>query len=216
LVVNHSVFTHLDERLQDLWLSELQRITQPGAILLLTVEGTGSWNRICDAVASGGEDMSAWRTELESHGIVFIRDDVLIGSTHPDFYHSTYHAPWYVYEHWTRFFDIVAHLPDGSITQDLVVLRRRPDGAPPPSPIGRRHTAPTLPPRAARRALVESVLASGRRLTDRWSHRAAGPHASVRELDMLRAGLYEQGNRISVLAAELRAEIQSLRNGDSE
>ena len=216
LVINHSVFTHLDERLQDLWLSELQRITQPGAILLLTVEGTGSWNRMCDAVAAGGEDMSAWRTELESRGIVFIRDDVFIGSTHPDFYHSTFHAPWYVYEHWTRFFDIVAHLPDGSITQDLVVLRRRPDGSRAASPIGRRHTAPPLPPRGGRGALAESVLARGRRLADRWSHRSTEPDASARELDMLRAGLYEQGNRISVLAAELRGEIESLRNGDSE
>ena len=39
LVINHSVFTHLDERYQDLWLTELQRITSPGAILLLTGEG---------------------------------------------------------------------------------------------------------------------------------------------------------------------------------
>lgn len=216
LVINHSVFTHLDERLQDLWLSELQRITEPGAILLLTVEGTGSWNRLCDAVASGGEDVSGWRTELESRGIVFIRDDVFIGSTHPDFYHSTFHAPWYLYEHWTQFFDIVAHLPDGSITQDLVVLRRRPDGARAPSPIGRRPADSPLPRHAARRAFVESVRDRGRRLADRWSHDATEPDANTRELNMLRAGLYEQGNRISVLAAELREEIESLRNGDSE
>ena len=33
LIVNHSVFTHLDERYQDQWLGELQRITAPGGLL---------------------------------------------------------------------------------------------------------------------------------------------------------------------------------------
>jgi hypothetical protein len=40
------------------------------------------------------------------------------------------------------------------------------------------------------------------------------PEATKRELNMLRAGLYEQGNRISVLAAELRAELEALRDRD--
>jgi SAM-dependent methyltransferase len=130
LVINHSVFTHLDEIYQDLWLAELHRITRPEALLLLTVEGTSSWNRLADAVESDGGDLSRWRRELESRGILFIRDDVFIGSTHPDFYHSTFHAPWYVFEHWARFFDVVLYLPDGSISQDLIVLRRRHESAP--------------------------------------------------------------------------------------
>ena len=30
LILNHSVFTHIDERMQDLWLAELRRVLTPG------------------------------------------------------------------------------------------------------------------------------------------------------------------------------------------
>src|SRR6516162_2149643 len=39
LVFNHSVFTHIDERYQDAWLVELERITKPGGWLVLSVSG---------------------------------------------------------------------------------------------------------------------------------------------------------------------------------
>jgi SAM-dependent methyltransferase len=146
LIINHSVFTHLDERYQDLWLSELHRITRPGAIALLTVEGTGSWNRMCTDLERQGADTSEWRAELESRGILFIRDDLFIGSTHPDFYHSTFHAPWYVFQHWSQYFDVALYLPDGSISQDLVVLRRRDEPAPrSPAPAATPAQASTPP-----------------------------------------------------------------------
>jgi hypothetical protein len=215
LIINCSVFTHLDERLQDLWLSELQRITLPNALLLLTVEGQTTWNRTCEASERVGEDPERWRAELESRGIVFISDDMFVGSTHPDFYHSTVHAPWYVFEHWTRFFDIAAYIPDGAISQDLVVLRRRPDGAPQPRPIGRRVGSEAGPlagkPSAASAARtgLRSMLAS---LTRRVQPQAAlDPQAVKREIDMLRVGLYEQGRRVSVLGAQLRDEINAAR-----
>ena len=44
LIVNHSVFTHLPEPLQDKWMAELHRITQPGGVLLLTVHSLPQWN----------------------------------------------------------------------------------------------------------------------------------------------------------------------------
>jgi hypothetical protein len=34
----------------------------------------------------------------------------------------------------------------------------------------------------------------------------------MREINMLRVGLYEQGKRMSVLAAQLRDEIEAARN----
>jgi SAM-dependent methyltransferase len=215
LVINCSVFTHLDERLQDLWLGELQRITRPNGLLLLTVEGQTTWNRTCAASERVGEDPERWRAELESRGIVFISDDMFVGSTHPDFYHSTVHAPWYVFEHWTRFFDIAAYIPDGAISQDLVVLRRRPDGAPQPRPIGRRIGSkagpvvaqPLAPPATGTK--LRSLLASLARR--RQPQEALDPQAVKREIDMLRVGLYEQGRRISVLGAQLRDEISTRR-----
>lgn len=243
LVINHSVFTHLDERFQDLWLTELHRITQPGAYLMLTVEGASSWNRTCEMSERVGDDVEQWREELETRGILFISDDHFVGSTHPDFYHSAVHAAWYVFERWTRWFDLAAYLPDGAWSQDLIVLRRRPDGVPQQRPIGRRlptrmetspapDSAPAAP--APARALLSRVVAALERLTSRRrppakpmpppatvpapasapdTSRHNREHAKLtRELNMLRAGLYEQSNRISIVATELRGEIERLKS----
>jgi SAM-dependent methyltransferase len=233
LIINHSVFTHLDEHHQDLWLAELQRITAPGGLLLLTVEGQTSWNRTCAASERAGDNTERWRSELETRGILFISDDQFIGSTHPDFYHATVHAPWYVFEHWTRFFDLVTYTVDGSLTQDLIVLRRRADGSPQPRPIGRRPVlepvpaaAPAPAPAPAVRSRALANLARLARLAGGLRGSATPPAASAsgspgvdgdairRELNMLRAGMYEQGRRISVIAAQLRDELESSRGED--
>jgi SAM-dependent methyltransferase len=224
VVIGHSVFSHLDERRQDLWLAELQRITRPDAVLLLTVEGPSTWARTCRADVSAGEDVGRWHAELESRGILFIENDAWVGSTHPDYYHSTIHAPWYVFDHWTRFFDVEAYLADGSWSQDLLVLRRRADGAPPSRPpIERRAHQLAVDVPKAMRATARSRLASlaarlGRRLQP-GTRDVSSPSASeleiqhlAREIGMLRLGLYEQGRRISVLTEQLRDEIKALRN----
>jgi SAM-dependent methyltransferase len=213
LVINHSVFTHLDQAYQDLWLAELRRITRPGALVLLTVEGESSWKRLSDAYGTGDPTVNRWREELESRGILFVRSDTFIGSTHPDFYHSTFHSPWYVFEHWPQFFDIVAYLPDGSDTQDLIVLRRPADAAGEPAAVD------TRPRRQSRRLsafddrLRAALPRAGRYMRRR---REVTPDAVSRELAMLRAGLYEQSNRISVIAAELRTEIGRRDHPNSE
>ncbi len=36
-VIGVSVFTHLPNRLQDIWLTELKRVTKPGGVLILSV-----------------------------------------------------------------------------------------------------------------------------------------------------------------------------------
>ena len=227
LVINHSVFTHLDEHHQNLWLAELQRITKPGALLLLTIEGQSSWNRTCEASVRVGEDPERWRAELETRGMVFIGDDHFVGSTHPDFYHSAVHAPWYVFEHWTTFFDLAGYLPDGSISQDLVIMRRREDGAAQPRPIGHRSPvaapAPVQPERSLKQTLVDRGRAALlRRLAPEPEPEPPSeqpelqPEAVLRELSMLRAGLYEQGRRVSVLASELRRELDEARHGQPD
>jgi SAM-dependent methyltransferase len=230
LVIGHSVFTHLDERIQDLWLGELQRITRPDGVLMLTVEGESTWARTRQASVSAGEDVGRWQAELATRGILFIENDGWVGSTHPGFYHSTIHAPWYVFEHWSEFFDVEAYLPDGSWSQDLVVLRRRADGAPRSRPIIERRLAGALggdgvAPEPVRPApwlgpLIRVLL---RRLTRIGTQRARQELESdpnkpdlqdlAREIGMLRLGLYEQGRRISVLAEQLRDEISAIGRG---
>lgn len=148
LVVNHSVFTHLDAEHQDLWLAELRRITRPGGLLLLTIHSTRQLNA---ALADMSPRQAArGRDELESHGILFIADDTFVGTTHPDWYHTAFHAPWYVLEHWSAFFEVRALIAEGSDTQDLVVLRR-PDDPPDPlaAPLRRSGVSPGVVPAAA-------------------------------------------------------------------
>lgn len=198
LVINHSVFTHLDEHHQDLWLGELRRITRPGALLMLTFEGTSSWNRTVAMSEAAGDDIERWRAELETRGILSIHDDIFIGSTHPDSYHSTVHAPWYVFEHWGGYLDVVAYFPEGSLTQDLVVLRRRPSDMAAAPPIRRRAT--NGPDETA------STRHEPRNEDDNGVE-ALDPAAVNRQLNMLRASVYEQGRRVSVVAAQLRDEI---------
>lgn len=215
LIINCSVFTHLDERLQDLWLGELQRITRPGAFVLLTVEGLASWNHACEALDQIGQSSARWRSELESRGIVFIPHDGFIGSTHPDFYHSAFHAPWYIFEHWTHFFELAAYLPEGALGHALIVLRRRADAAAQPRPIGHTGSVPAsfrgfdIDARAALRRLTAAVRRS--RFAGSEKLEGLDPAVVRRELDMLRLGLYEQGNRISVLASQLRDELDEVR-----
>jgi len=132
LVYNHSVFSHIDEELQDLWLAELRRVTRPGGWLVLSVHGEHAF----DEFARSAGDVAALRRQLQDKGIVFLREDGWTGGPFPDFYHTTFHAPWYVFGHWSRWFAIRAYVPRGSLGyQDFVLLERLPDGEAGPTPL---------------------------------------------------------------------------------
>jgi SAM-dependent methyltransferase len=240
LIINHSVFTHLPEALQDLWMAELQRITQPGGVLLLTVHSTPQWNQAIHDIAQDGGNVEPLRATLERDGVLFIRDDHFIGSTHPDFYHTTFHTPWYVFEHWTRWFDLIAYVPLGSDTQDLVVMRRRADDSRVQPPIGHRglaeqpaeagaaapavnglltalsHLLATRPQPQTRlgrirRRLLARDLDRQERVNQALVDTAQDLYERGRELRMIRAGLYELGQRLSIVADELRGELDEVR-----
>lgn len=167
LIFNHSVFTHLDEAYQDMWLGELRRIAKPGGTVLLTVHGPQAFAETEVAMAAGGDDPGPWRDQLERDGILFIEQDTYVGSIFPDFYHSTFHAPWYVLEHWGRVFNVKAYLPGADLDfQDIVVLERPVDEAHPPPPVRAQvgdGATPPAPSAAAGGALerVEERLAHG-------------------------------------------------------
>jgi 2-polyprenyl-3-methyl-5-hydroxy-6-metoxy-1,4-benzoquinol methylase len=123
LVVNHSVFTHLDEEYQDQWLAELARIARPNGLLVLSFSGEGPFAKLEEITSAVDAAVAAQRrAEFDARGIVFIIDDTSHGF--PDFYHATFHKPEYVMEHWGRWFEVLAHLPRNNLDfQDAVVVR---------------------------------------------------------------------------------------------
>lgn len=125
LILNHSVFTHLDASYQDAWLAELRRVLKPGGYALLSVSGDHPFAGLEAAYVDAGADPEPLQQTRRSEGILHIRDDSWVGGPFPDFYHSTFHAPWYVFQHWAEFFDIKAYIVRGSLDfQDLVLVRR--------------------------------------------------------------------------------------------
>ncbi|HEY3663591.1 MAG TPA: class I SAM-dependent methyltransferase [Chthoniobacterales bacterium] len=89
-----SVFTHLPENLELLWLEELRRVTKPGGILLLTVHGEKLFRRV----------PYQSRAELKAHGFCHPH----CGSTPglPDYYQTSFHTEDYIRGTWSKFFGI--------------------------------------------------------------------------------------------------------------
>ena len=101
LVFNHSVFTHIDETRQDQWLEELHRVVRPGGLVVLSTHGETALP----------DDAWQLRDRLERDGIVYLENSVH-DSGLPDWYQNTWHAPWYIFEHWGRWFQTAPTYPE--------------------------------------------------------------------------------------------------------
>ncbi|MCX6606515.1 MAG: class I SAM-dependent methyltransferase [Acidobacteria bacterium] len=124
LVYCHSVFTHMNVDYQDQWLSELRRVTMPGAYLLLSFSGETPFRKLLNDWQSHGVDPAPMSIERDSNGTLFIADDGWKDGPFPDFYHSMFHTLDYVKHHWGQFFEVLLHLPEGSLGyQDFIVLK---------------------------------------------------------------------------------------------
>jgi SAM-dependent methyltransferase len=109
-----SVFTHLDELMQDAWLAELARLLAPGGVLLLTVHG----ERAAQVLDQAGLET------LRTAGFVHQRSRKLKGIV-PDWYQTTWHSREYILNRLTaRFVDIRYHPLDDSM-QVIVMARSR-------------------------------------------------------------------------------------------
>lgn len=115
LVYAISVFTHLPEDLELLWLRELARITKPGGILLLSTAGealirkhlTPNQNRILD--------------EKGFYYFPFGNTDAL-----PDYYQASWHTSSYIDKIWSQYFNVLRQIPAGINNHQDLILGRRP------------------------------------------------------------------------------------------
>lgn len=119
LVIGLSVMPHLTEALQDAWLAELKRITAPGAILLLSVQGLTQMalyrmpkERRLAAQREGLHDAcGSVPAGLAIEDTIYPRDIL--------------HSPSYILSHWGKYFEILDIIEAIAGNQDVVVMRRR-------------------------------------------------------------------------------------------
>jgi SAM-dependent methyltransferase len=117
LVCSISVFTHLRPESQFLWLEELQRVTRPGGIVLLTVHGYHCWKSLSpDAIR-----------KMQQEGIAVIdMEDPFMKLFSAHYSNNTFHSREYVQKEFERYFRILAYLPLAmNRHQDVVLLQKR-------------------------------------------------------------------------------------------
>lgn len=113
LIYAVSVFTHLDEERQFLWLAELRRLCAPGGVVILSLHGDRCVQHMVPEKAE----------RVREGGILFDVGDGFKGM-YPEWYQMTYHTEGYVREHFARYFAVVGYLPRAIDYQDIVVLQR--------------------------------------------------------------------------------------------
>ncbi len=117
LIYGISVFTHLNEEMQFMWLKELKRVSAKNGVLVLTV--------------GGAKSRTTWdfpeqdKKRLEEEGIIFYITQTgkskLDGL--PDFYQHTVHTKEYVMREWGKFFRVANYVEAGiNNHQDAIVL----------------------------------------------------------------------------------------------
>jgi len=116
LIYAISVFTHLDEAHQFAWLSELQRVARPGAVLLLTVHGSAESRNLPRAV----------REQIEREGFFYLPTYADHGRF-PDWYQNAYHSEAYVRKTFSKYFKVLDYQREAICGQDLVLVERTAD-----------------------------------------------------------------------------------------
>ena len=106
-----SVFTHLSEPLQFLWISELSRVLKPGGHLFFTTQGDHFFSQL-----------SVAEQERFRNGQFVVQGAEHAGSN----LCTTYHPPTYVQEIMAREFSAVDFIPGGrgDLAQDVYLVKK--------------------------------------------------------------------------------------------
>ena len=105
VVVSCSVFTHLSEEVQQLWLKEIRRVISPGGLFLASVKSD---------------------SQVRERGISDDTVDLMLDGIAPaGYYRGTIQSREYTTSRWSKYFNVLAFIEDGlEGSQDLVVMRR--------------------------------------------------------------------------------------------
>jgi len=116
LIYGISVLTHLDEKFQFAWLTELNRIAKPGAIIILSVHGElfGRLFLPKDEYDRFLRKGFLYKKVVDEGGV-----DGL-----PDFYQMTHHSQLYIENYWTKFFRLLLYAEHAALHQDMVVMEK--------------------------------------------------------------------------------------------
>jgi SAM-dependent methyltransferase len=133
LVYSISVFSHLSVADQDAWLGELARVLAPGGLALLSTHGVSAY----EAFRSGAVRTTWCEPGAFDHGPLPVGGFITIPYRSSRWsagdlpgvgagYGLSFHTAGYLREHWGRFLEVEAILPQAiSGWQDLVVARKR-------------------------------------------------------------------------------------------
>ncbi len=117
-----SVFTHLREDIQDLWLDELRRLLRPGGRAYITVHGRTAVEYSCRPAAEIAAAVS--RLEREQFFVSNVNHQLDGFVPEPGEYVNVFHHPDYVLRHWRKYFEHIEIIPGYIYTHDLVVVQR--------------------------------------------------------------------------------------------
>lgn len=117
LAIGNSVFTHLAEDQQFLWLEELRRVTRSGAILLMSIHGA--------SIMALYKFRSEMYVEMERKGFLHYARNADLDAVMDikDYYRDVAHSHDYVFANWSKYFEILDIVPSLASNQDLVVMR---------------------------------------------------------------------------------------------
>jgi SAM-dependent methyltransferase len=117
LVYGASVFTHLDEPMQQRWLAELARVLRPGGVLLLSTHGPNVFE--LNRHTFSDAEVAAFRVD----GFVYIRN--IIDGVLPDWYQTSFQTGDHVRRTFAQHVDVIDHVPKGMTGfQDLAICRK--------------------------------------------------------------------------------------------
>lgn len=133
LVYSISVFSHIDEELQDRWLEELARVVRPGGTVLLSVHGRHAFDQFRTGQAttrwSAGSAFSRGPLQAGEFTFVPYRRSAWIRNELPGVegeFGLAFHDERYVQERWSSTFEVIEVLPRAMTGwQDIVVGSKR-------------------------------------------------------------------------------------------